>query len=442
MVSNRSVVNLLVSMSGRPGCVESDRLLAVTTLSFDIAALELYLPLITGARVILASREAAMSGQQLHKLIQESGATIMQGTPRTWQLLIEAGWEGTPGLKMLCGGEAIPADLANRLVARGEIWNMYGPTETTIWSATAPIKQSTRLIPIGFPIANTKVYILDRNQQIVPVGVVGELYIGGDGVARGYLNREDLTAERFVKDVFSSDEQKRMYKTGDLCRWLPVGNIEFLGRNDDQVKLRGFRIELGEIETRLLEHPLVHQAVVVAREDKLGEKRLVAYYRNPNPEEQVGAEALRTHLANSLPDYMVPTAYVRLEAFPLTANGKVARNGLPAPEIDAFATTKFEEPEGETEAVLAQIWSDLLKIDPVGRYDSFFDLGGHSLLATKLVLRVERVMGVEITLRDVFLHPQLFSLAEILLNAQLEQFDPADLASAVKTMQNSGFQGL
>ncbi|MDJ0730271.1 MAG: amino acid adenylation domain-containing protein [Crocosphaera sp.] len=298
---HQGVVNFLVSMSQQPGLTEQDTLLAVTTISFDIAGLELYLPLIVGAKVVLASREVASSGVSLAKLIADSGATVMQATPATWYLLLAAGWQGKTGLKVLCGGEALASELAERLLELGiELWNMYGPTETTIWSTVYPVKpkpdaKNAKDAPelIGRPIANTEIYILDSNFRPVPIGVTGELYIGGAGLARGYRNRPELTAEKFIPHPFLEDSSigsnspfpepySRIYRTGDLARYLPDGNIDFLGRIDSQVKVRGFRIELGEIESVLNRHPGVERSVVVARSNQSsqiagGDKRLVAY---------------------------------------------------------------------------------------------------------------------------------------------------------------------
>ena len=271
------------------------------------------------------------------------------------------------------------------------------------------------LIPIGRPIANTQVYILDRCGEPVPVGVTGELYIGGAGVARGYLNRPELTAERFLADPFRSVPGARMYRTGDLGRWLADGNIEFLGRNDFQVKIRGFRIELGEIETCLSAYPGVRDAIVVAREDSPGEKRLVAYYTAADP--GIGAESLRPHLAEKLPEYMVPAAYVRLEFLPLTPNGKLDRQALPAPEAGAYATRGYEAPLGETETILASVWTDILRVDRVGRHDNFFELGGHSLLAVRVISRLRQSLGIEVALSDLFAYPVLSTLSRTLSGA-------------------------
>jgi acyl-coenzyme A synthetase/AMP-(fatty) acid ligase/aryl carrier-like protein len=295
--------------------------------------------------------------------------------------------------------------------------NHYGPTEITVGCSTFEIVEDIariRVLPIGRPIANTRLYILDGQMEPVPIGVAGELYIGGAGVARGYSNRADLTAERFVPDGFSGDGG-RLYRTGDLCRYLADGNIEFLGRNDDQVKIRGYRIELGEIESRLSEHADVREAVVIAREDTPGEKRLVGYY---TASAAVSAETLRAHLLQTLPEYMVPAAYVWLAELPLTPNGKLDRRALPAPDADAYASRGYEEPVGETERLLAEIWAELLQLDRVGRHDSFFELGGHSLLAVRLLERM-RQAGFDTDVRTLFSTPTLASLAAAVVDMEI-----------------------
>jgi acyl carrier protein len=290
---------------------------------------------------------------------------------------------------------------------------------------------------IGRRIPDLRLYILDSHGEPVPVGVAGELYIGGAGVARGYWNRPEQTAERFLADPFVADGQARMYKTGDLGRWLPDGNIEFLGRNDFQVKIRGFRIELGEIEAALREQAGVREAVVVAREDAGGDKRLVAYYTSTEtsgPEwregaaEIVGAEVLRDRLSAKLPEYMLPAAYVRIEQFPLTPNGKLDRKALPAPDQDAYGMREYEAPRGETETTLAAIWCEVLKLERVGRRDNFFELGGHSLLAVRVITRVRQALGVEVPLGDLFAKPVLLNFAEKVIDTQLDQFHSTDLA--------------
>src|SRR5208282_2012401 len=313
--------------------------------------------------------------------------TLINTVPSVMGALLEA--EGVPPTVRVINlaGEILKRTLVERIWATAQldtICNLYGPSETTTYSTWVVMKRGEPFAAhIGRPIANTRVYILDGYGEPVPVGVAGELYIGGAGVARGYLNRPELTAEKFVKDPFVDEAGARMYRTGDLGRWLADGDIEFLGRNDFQVKIRGFRIELGEIEARLTEHPAIGEAVVIAREDTAGDKRLVAYYTaaaaeataaDPQQELAVTAEQLRLHLSASLPEYMVPAAYVHLRALPLTPNGKLDRKALPAPEADAYAVRAYEEPQGEVENVLAALWGELLHVERVGRHDDFFQL--------------------------------------------------------------------
>ncbi|OPK55965.1 non-ribosomal peptide synthetase, partial [Ralstonia solanacearum] len=418
-VEHRQVVNLLESMRGLLEMTEAERWLAVTTLGFDIAGLELYLPLISGARVIVLDREASRNAQTLSEALEGSGATVMQATPSTWRLLLESGWAGRPGLKALCGGEALSGELAQRLRARvGRLWNVYGPTETTIWSSAREVEAGDAgqgVVGIGRPIANTQIYVLDAHGKPVPLGVTGEIYIGGAGVARGYLNRPELTAERFVVNRFHGEGRERMYRTGDLGRWLADGSLEYQGRADAQVKLRGFRIELGEIEARLSQCVGVREAVVTVREDVPGEPRLVAYYVSS---EAIEAQALREQLQGSLPEYMVPAAYVKLEHLPLTPNGKLDRKGLPAPEGQAYASTAYEAPQGEVEQTLAAIWQTLLGVERVGRHDDFFALGGHSLQAVRLVAQVRTQLGAELGLTELFAQPSLSAVAQAIVRGQ------------------------
>jgi acyl-coenzyme A synthetase/AMP-(fatty) acid ligase/aryl carrier-like protein len=298
-------------------------------------------------------------------------------------------------------GEPLKRALVERLFAQTQVetvCNLYGPSETTTYSTWVAMRREEGFVPhIGRPIANTRVYLLDGNGQPVPQGVVGELYIGGDGVARGYLNREELTAERFLPDPFAGEPSARMYRTGDLARYLPDGNIEFLGRNDFQVKIRGYRIELGEIESALTRHPAVREAVVLAREDSPGEKRLVAYV--VGKAEAPAAAELKDRLNRTLPPYMVPAAFVMLEQLPLTPNGKVDRKALPAPEY--AGSEVYVAPRTTTEELLAGIWAEVLKVERVGVHDNFFELGGHSLLAVTLIERMRRA-GVHADVRALF----------------------------------------
>lgn len=413
-LEHRSVVNFLYSMQRQPGMTPNDVLVAVTTLSFDIAGLELYLPLLVGGRLVVASREAAMDGRQLMQLMTKSGASVVQATPTTWRVLLESGWLGDRKLKVLVGGEALSADLARQLAERcGAVWNMYGPTETTIWSSVYRVEgKDEKLVPIGKPIANTTFYILDSNRQPVPEGTEGELYIGGEGLARGYFEREELTAEKFVIDPFRSESGARMYRTGDLARFKPDGNVEFLGRIDDQVKIRGFRIELGEIEAVLEQHAGVHQAVVIAREDTPGDKRLVAYYVPETPE-SLSASGLRQHVGQQLPDYMTPSALVEMEKLPLTPNGKVDRKALPAPSLKDFeAKSEYVAPRNETERELVHLWEETLGVSPISVTASFFELGGRSMLAARLFTKILRTFGKELPLSTLFRSPTVEQLAK------------------------------
>ena len=332
-ITHRSVVNLLSSMAIRPGLVAQDTLLAVTTLSFDIAVLELFLPLVVGARVVIAGRDDVSDGNRLLALLAASGTTVMQATPATWRLLLEAGSNGRPQIKVLCGGEALPRDLADALLVRSSsVWNMYGPTETTVWSATSRVEPGDGPVTIGPPIANTQFFVVDGTGQPVPIGVPGELLIGGDGVARGYWKQPELSAEKFIRNSLDrTDRGSLLYRTGDQVRYLPNGQLEFLGRLDSQVKVRGFRIEASEVESVISGFPGVRDCVVVAREDTPGDKRLVAYVVADGL--ALARSELRHFIGSKLPEYMVPTSFVPLEALPRTPNGKVDRRRLPAPQM-------------------------------------------------------------------------------------------------------------
>lgn len=410
-VSHSALNNFLSSMRERPGMSEADILLSVTTLSFDIAGLELYLPLITGAQLVVARREDAMNAHALARLIDESHVTVMQATPATWKLLIEAGWKGSNRLRILCGGEALSQQLAEQLFERcAELWNMYGPTETTIWSTIKQISSGDSNITIGRPIANTQIYVLDKTMKTLPLGVRGELYIGGAGLARGYLNQPDLTAERFIPDRFG-ESGARMYRTGDVARYLADGSVEYLGRTDHQVKLRGFRIELGEIERVINQYARVREAIVLLREDEPGDPRLVAYVVWDAPEGN--GNELREYLRKRLPEYMLPAAIVEIEEFPLTPNGKIDRRALPAPERSrSDLETAFQAPRTRTEQVLASIWSEILKVDQIGIHDNFFQLGGHSLLAVRVISRIRVAFGLEVPLRSFFESPTIAECAD------------------------------
>jgi amino acid adenylation domain-containing protein len=411
-VPHAALANFLQSMRQSLAVAEHDVLLAVTTLSFDIAGLELFLPMTVGARLLLVGREVAADGPRLIDRLNNAGITFLQATPATWRLLLEAGWAGSPSLTMLCGGEALPRELADRLRGMGaRLWNMYGPTETTIWSSMAAVEVEEGPVSIGRPIANTQMYVLDAHLRPVPVGVTGELYIGGLGLARGYLGRPGLTAERFLPDPLGPEPGRRLYRTGDLARWRADGSLECLGRVDHQVKIRGFRIELGEVESALLRHPSAREAVAVAREDTPGDKRLVAYVV-ARPELPVSAAELRRSVMESLPEYMVPSKVVLLDALPLTPNGKIDRNALPPPEqVPSAPEDHFVPPRGPVEEALVGIWGEVLVRDRIGVHDNFFDLGGHSLMAAQLLARVRDTFAVEVPLRELFDMPTVAGLA-------------------------------
>ncbi|WP_442940787.1 non-ribosomal peptide synthase/polyketide synthase [Nostoc sp.] len=426
-VNHNCVVNFLASMSLCPGLTDSDTFCAITTISFDIAVLELYLPLIVGAKLVVVSREVAGDGARLLLELQQSGTTVMQATPVTWQMLLASGLSTQQlGMKLLCGGEALPDQLAHQLLETGsEVWNLYGPTETTIWSSIYQLRnESTQLearsiiTPIGRPIANTQIYILDTQLQLVPLGVPGELHIGGAGLARGYLNRPELTQEKFIPNPFGEVGASRLYKTGDLARYRPDGNIEYLGRIDNQVKIRGFRIELGEIEAVLSQHNDVETSCAIAPDDIYGNKRLIAYIV-PHQHCTPSISELRQFIKAKLPDYMVPNAFVMLEEMPLTPNGKIDRRALPAPELHSQSSDRYIVPRTPVEEMLAQIWVQVLKVEQIGIDDNFFELGGHSLLATQLVSRIRNVFKVELQLRNLFAATTVAQLARLI--GQLQQ---------------------
>jgi len=462
-IPHRALVNFLTSMAHRPGLGPDDVLLAVTTSSFDMAGLELWLPLVTGAHMVIASRDAVVDPNRLIELLDEAEATVLQATPATWRMLVEAGWPGRPGLKALCGGEALPVALADRLVDRGlALWNMYGPTETTIWSTALEVTTRGQALTVGRPIANTTLYILDAARSPVAVGIVGELYIGGAGLARGYLGRPDLTAERFVAHPFDPTPGTRVYKTGDMARWRPDGTVDFLGRLDHQVKVRGYRIECGEVEAAIEAHPGVRATVVVAREDSPGDTRLIAYLvpdddgvwpraesdeaalaanpvaapRRAERSRTLAAE-LRVMLRASLPEYMVPSVFVPLDVLPLTPTGKVDRKALPAPAATRPGPAgTLVSPRTATEETLVAIWAEVLGIDALGIHDDFFDLGGHSLLAVKVVSKTRDALAVEIPLRAMFEAPTVAGLAEVVDDLKAGGQDTVTPALTVRPDQN------
>jgi amino acid adenylation domain-containing protein len=435
-VRHRSVANLLAEMRVHPGIGEQDVLANLTTPAFDLSVPDWYLPLTTGAKLAIVPREATLDGVELADWLARTGATIVQATPTTWQILVDAGWKGSERLRVVCGGEALSRDLAEELLVRSaSLWHMYGPTETAIWSSAIELSPGDGPPPLGGPIANTKFYVVDANRQPVPVGVPGELYIGGDGVARGYHQRPELTAEKFVEDPFGFGSAEQLYRSGDLVRWREPGTLEFLGRIDQQVKLRGFRIEPQEIEAVLGVHPDVGAVVVTVREDSPGDRRLVAYVV-PGNDHAPDEEQLRRLLKRSLPPFMVPSTFVLLETLPLTPNGKLDRPSLPAPG-GARPDLKhpYTAPEGPVEEALVSIWREVLGVARVGIDDDFFDLGGHSLLAVKMLARVHDILGARLALPQLFDSSTVRELAAALTAELLAGASGDDLAQILAETQ-------
>jgi len=382
---------------------------------------------------VIATDEQAQDPAALMTLLETSGATIYQATPVRYRMLLDAGWKGTPNLQLLCGGEKMSRELANQLLARcARLWNVYGPTETTVWSSAARIEADGQPITIGEPIANTTFYILGTNMKPVPVGAPGELYIGGDGVARGYRKRPELTQERFVANPFG---EGRIYKTGDRARYRADGGVELLGRNDDQVKVRGFRIELGEIEHALQSIPDVLGAAAVVHDE--GDELNIIAYLVPVPGVPLTPAELRGALLQTLPEYMIPAAFVMIEALPTTPNGKLDRKALPAPGLVARKTRDSVPPETPTQITLARIWESLLKVKNVGIHESFFDLGGHSILAARMMAQIRASFGVQLPLHHIFRTPTISGLASLIESKVWSASEPhvAEVAAASKGPQ-------
>ncbi|GLV53936.1 hypothetical protein KDH_07870 [Dictyobacter sp. S3.2.2.5] len=408
ILPHQSVVNFFASIANRPGMTAEDRVLAVTSLSFDIAVLELLLPLTVGAQVFVVSRAVTTNGADLLHWLEQVRPTLMQATPATWRMLLTSGWTGEQqhvqraSLKMLCGGEVLPQEIVRPLLERGaSLWNMYGPTETTIWSTLDQVVDEREVL-IGRPIANTRIYVLDEHLMPTPAGVVGELYIAGDGLAWGYRQRPELTAERFLPEPFGVHPGARMYRTGDLARWNTAGKLECLGRTDRQVKLRGHRIELGEIETVLAQHPAVQSCAVIVYEVSAGNQQLVAYVV-PEVGMAPTMVELRHYLRDALPEYMVPGTCVLLESLPLTPNGKVDRKNLPAPvEASESQLRQLAAPRNSFEELILALWREILGYQQVGIEDNFFEIGGHSLLVNQLIARLRATFNVQISMRAIF----------------------------------------
>jgi amino acid adenylation domain-containing protein len=422
-----NVVNFINSARRRFGLGLDDTYLGVASMSFDASVLDFFLPLSVGARLLMVDGETTRDGSALAKTIADAGVTAMHATPSTWSSLLEAGWSGDTRLKAFSGGEALSWDLAGELLARcSSLWNLYGPTETAVYSVIHNVARSDGTVLVGRPINNTQIYILDAHLEPVPIGVPGEIYIGGRGVARGYLNRPELSAEKFVADPFRDQPNARMYRTGDRGRYRADGAIQCLGRVDHQVKLRGFRIELGEVEAVLREHSRVRQAVAEVRSTSAGDKRLVAYLvlNDSNPE----ISDLRSFLRTKLPDYMVPNSFVVLERLPLSPNGKLNRRALPDPDDAGSGTARaFASPSTPVEQAVAEIFAEVLELGRVGLHDDFFELGGHSLLATRVVSRLRDRFHMEMTPRVLFESPTVHEMSSRISGLLVATTDPHEV---------------
>ncbi len=414
-IPHSAVVNFLCSMRDKPGLGQDDKLLAVTTLSFDISVLELFLPLLTGAHVVVATRDEAADGRRLAALLEEFEITAMQATPATWQMLLDCGWPGRPELRVFCGGESLPLELAGELLARtAEVWNLYGPTETTVWSSVQKLSPDHDTVTIGRPIANTTLYVMDDRGGLVPPGFVGNLYIGGAGLARGYHKSPEQTREKFTEVTLPNGKTERLYATGDLARYLPDGRLICLGRGDNQVKLHGYRIEPGEIEAQIASHPDVKQAVVLKRSDLPGGLGLAAYITVEEKREGLVAQ-LRSYLGERLPEYMRPAVWTILEEFPLTPNNKIDRGQLPAPALDRSELgSAYQDPQTPSEIILADIIGMAFKDEKIGILDNFFELGGDSLLAVQIISEISEAFNRELPVAAFLQNPTVESLARYL----------------------------
>jgi amino acid adenylation domain-containing protein len=425
-ITHYNVVNLLLSVQEKFGIKPDDKMLAITTISFDIAEVEIFLPLITGAEVMIADKNAVRDAEQLLYLLETQAITFMQATPSGWQMLLDAGWVKKFHIKILCGGEPMSKNLATKLLERcDDLWNVYGPTETTIYSTVHQVKGSDEVISIGKPLNNTQIYFLDEHLNAVEEGSIGEIYIAGDGVSKGYINNDDLTAQRYLINPFSKDKNAKIYRTGDLGKLLPNGLIQCLGRIDHQVKIRGYRIELEEIEQHLLAQPGINKAIVTAEELQPENQQLVAYIipENYNPEYNYNNEirAWRKELAHTLPSFMVPSLFHTLEKYPLTPNGKVDRKALSG-YLKTFTSTAriYLDARTNEEKIIKNIWTKALKIDNISITDNFFELGGHSLLAVQIMQKTEAETGVKLPLASLFEHNTIEKIASLISNQKQE----------------------
>ncbi|KTS80479.1 peptide synthetase, partial [Paenibacillus jamilae] len=441
MIPHKALTNFLLSMAEKPGITEQDKLLAVTTYCFDIAGLELYLPLIKGAQCYVCSSEKAKDAERLKQEIQKIKPTIMQATPVTWTMLFQAGWKNEENMKMLCGGEALSETLKSYFVHNnGDAWNMFGPTETTIWSTIQTIT-ADKPLSIGKPIANTQIYILDQHLRPVPIGLPGELFISGSGLARGYLNQPVLTDEKFIDNPFKPGT--KLYRTGDLCKWLSDGSIEYLGRMDYQVKIRGFRIELSEVEGQVRTYPGIDECVVVAKEQ--GEdKQLVAYYLRNDSEfgkSSLDPKEVRNYLKAFLPYYMIPAFFIELDKLPLTPNGKIDRKELMSRKVElATATRKIHLPQSDVEHQVLTIWKKLLDVDHLSTDDAFFDVGGNSFTAAEMVRKIKDKLECDISVTALFKYPTIRELSAYIMKVKGEA--PASATEQTDTTENTISQGI
>jgi amino acid adenylation domain-containing protein len=439
-ITHRSVINFLLSMQSEPGLTPQDTFLAISNLSFDSSVLEIFLPLTVGAHLVIASRASTYNGHLLIQELMSSKATVMMATPITWQMLIDAFWQGDKQLKALCGGDVLQPESADKILERvGSLWNLFGPTEATVCCTLSRIETAKPPILIGRPISNTQIYILNKDFQPVPIGVPGELFIGGHGLARGYVNHPDINMDRFLFVSIDSNIKVRLFRSGDIVRYTEEGNLEFLGRSDNQVKLRGLRIELGEIESTLKRNPAVRQAVVLLRENLHGDKYLHAFI---SCQDDIPKEALTISLRNSirqtLPDFMMPSSFIYVDEIPLTTSRKVDRNALLllAENINKGKAGLFTPPRNPIESELAWIWSDILELPQVSIHDNFFDLGGHSLIATRLATRIERAFGVSLPLQILFTNPTISKLSPY-IQTELQETITTPLATIPYTPRSA-----
>lgn len=429
-IYHKSVVNLLQDMKRKISFYKNDSFLAITSLSFDISFVEIFLPLITGGSLVLADEKTVRDGYSLSNLINESNITHLQAVPSTWQMLIEAGWKGNKNLTALCGGDIITKSLVKKLYPLVKsLWNWYGPTETTIWSTAYKFTSEQDSISIGKPISNTQTYILDTELNPVPVGVAGELYIGGDGLAKGYLNKQELTEERFIKNPFINDS--RLYKTGDLAKYRSDGNIELLGRMDHQVKVRGYRIELGEIENTLDQNAQISKAIVVVQITKSNHKKIVAYVTPAS--HSINIKEIRKYLESKLPSYMIPSNIIKLDTLPLTPNGKIDRSSLAKSTYHIEKKHGYIPPRNQIEKQLCNIWSEFLEVESVSINDNFFDLGGNSLLSVQIVSKINKEFGNKPIISNILEFQTIEDLAKI-----IDQFNETSKTNHLVKIKTTG----